>query len=334
MESPTGCPLPTPTTRVTPSTRVAQLAWMTAVIFCLTPYATPGLALAIGLGLALTLGNPYPVLGKKVSKPLLQVSVVLLGFGMNLFGVLAMARQGFLLAALTIGLTFLLGALLRRVLKLPRTTTTLLSAGTAICGGSAIAAVSLAIAATEAEISVAMGTVFLLNAVALYLFPVLGHVLRLTPVQFGTWSGIAIHDVSSVVGAASTYGPLALQTATTVKLARTLWIVPVALIAGLTLRPIVIPSAAKPSRKIPIPWFIGLFLLASMTSTFLPAVHHVAPFLQLAAKMGMTLTLLLIGTSLSRASLQAVGLKPVLLGLSLWLVISIASLVGLRYWGA
>lgn len=333
MGSPIGCHTPATSTITVKPTRMAQFAWVASVVFCLTPYASPGVALAIGLGLALTLGNPFPALIKKVSKPLLQVSVVLLGFGMNLFGVLATARQGFLLAALTIGLTFMLGALLRRVLRIPRSTATLLSAGTAICGGSAIAAVALSIAATEAEISIAMGTVFLLNAVALYLFPMLGHAMGLTPVQFGTWSGIAIHDVSSVVGAASTYGQVALQTATTVKLARTLWIVPVALIAGLTMRPPTDPQGAARPRNISIPWFIGLFLLASMASTFLAPVHHIAPRLQLAAKIGMTLTLLLIGTSLSRASLRAVGFKPVLLGLSLWLVIGIVSLVGLRYWG-
>jgi uncharacterized membrane protein YadS len=175
-----------------------------------------------------------------------------------------------------------------------------------------------------------MGTVFLLNAVALYVFPILGHALALTPVQFGTWAGIAIHDVSSVVGAAATYGPQALQTAMAVKLARTLWIVPVALIAGLTLRPAKDQPTPARSRKIHIPWFIGLFLAASMASTFLAPVHHVAPFLQLAARTGMTLTLLLIGSTLSRASLRSVGFKPVLHGVLLWLVIGVVALVALR----
>lgn len=308
--------------------------WLVAVLFCLTTYASPGLALALGLGLVLILGNPYPRIEKKVSKPLLQGSVILLGFGMNLYGILATARQGFLLAALTIGLTFLLGGLLQRILRLPRSTATLVSAGTAICGGSAIAAVSLAIAATETEISIAMGTVFLLNAVALYLFPLLGHTLGLTPVQFGTWSGIAMHDVSSVVGAASTFGQQALETATTVKLARTLWIIPVALIAGLIMRSPVEQSGVVQSRKIHIPWFIGLFLLASIASTFMAPVHKITPALLIIAKTGMTLTLFFIGTSLSWAALKKVGYKPVLLGLILWLVISLVSLIILRFFPA
>ena len=212
--------------------RVAKLAFLAATLFCLTSYASPGIALAAGLGLGLTLGNPSPGLIKKASKPLLQISVVLLGFGMNLQAIFAAARHGFVLALATIALTFLLGAGLRRLLRLDRSTATLVSAGTAICGGSAIAATALSIGAAEAEISVALGTVFLLNAVALYLFPVLGHAMDLSQVQFGVWSGIAIHDVSSVVGPASSYGQEALQTATAVKLSRMLWIIPVALIAG------------------------------------------------------------------------------------------------------
>jgi hypothetical protein len=200
-----------------------------AVLFALTPFASPGIALAAGLALALTVGNPWPAMARKVNRPLLQGSVVLLGFGTNVVAVLVAARHGLLIAAVTIAGTFLLGAALRRLLAIQPKTATLLSAGTAICGGSAIAAVALATSAAEAEISVALGTVFLLNAVALFLFPPLGHLLGLSQVQFGTWAGIAIHDVSSVVAAASAYGPEALQTATVVKLSRTLWIIPVAI---------------------------------------------------------------------------------------------------------
>jgi uncharacterized integral membrane protein (TIGR00698 family) len=291
------------------------------------------MALAVGLGLALTLGNPFPGMTKKVGKPLLQISVVLLGFGMNLYAIWAAAREGFVLALATILVTFLLGALLRRWLRLRHSTATLISAGTAICGGSAIAAVALAIGAAEAEISVAMGTVFLLNAVALYLFPMLGHALGMSEVQFGTWSGIAIHDVSSVVGAASSYGILALQTATAVKLSRTLWIIPVAFIVGWIRRPETKESATTQRRRITIPWFIGLFVLASVASTFVAPVHVVAPWLQIAAKSGMALTLFLIGASLSRSSLKAVGVGPVVQGLTLWIVISVTSLAALRWLG-
>ena len=312
---------------------LARLAFLAAALFCLTSYASPGIALAAGLGVALTLGNPFPLLIKKASKPLLQVSVVLLGFGMNLHAMFAAARHGFLLALATIALTFLLGAGLRRLLHLDRSTATLVSAGTAICGGSAIAATALAIGAAEAEISVAMGTVFLLNAVALYLFPMLGHAIGLSQLQFGCWSGIAIHDVSSVVGAASAFGQEALQTATAVKLSRTLWIIPVALIAGLAQRPPTATSAKTPATRVSVPWFIGLFVLASMASTFLAPVHAVAPLLQIVARTGMTLTLLLIGASLSRASLKAVGIRPILQGLVLWLVVSGVSLTALRWLG-
>ena len=281
---------------------LARMAFLGAALFCLTSYASPGIALAAGLALALTLGNPGPLLIKKATKPLLQISVVLLGFGMNLHAMFAAARHGFLLALATIALTFLLGAGLRRLLRLDRSTATLVSAGTAICGGSAIAATALSIGAAEAEISVAMGTVFLLNAVALYLFPLLGHAMDLSQTQFGVWSGIAIHDVSSVVGAASSYGQEALQTATAVKLSRTLWIIPVALIAGLSQGRPTAASSQAPTTKVSIPWFIGLFVLASVASTFLAPVHAVAPHLQTAAKTGMTLTLLLIGASLSRGA--------------------------------
>jgi uncharacterized integral membrane protein (TIGR00698 family) len=300
-----------------------------AGLFCLTRYGSPGAALAIGVLLALTVGNPWPAAVKRITRPLLQVSVVLLGFSMNVFAVLGAARRGFLLAAATIALTFALGAWLRHVLQLKRSTATLLSAGTAICGGSAIAAVGLAITAPEVEMSVAMGTVFVLNAVALYLFPVLGHALGLSQVQFGTWSGIAIHDVSSVVGAASSYGSVALQTATAVKLSRTLWIVPVAVAARFVSRQ---PRATAAARPVAIPWFIALFLLASVASTFLGPVHVVAPELQLVARTGMTLTLLCIGIGLSRSSLRSVGIRPVLHGLVLWIAISVGSLATLYYW--
>jgi len=284
------------------------------------------------LAIALVLGNPFPRFLKKVTKPLLQASVVLLGFGMDLHAILAAARQGFALAAATIAMTFLLGAALRRLLDLQRSTATLLSAGTAICGGSAIAAVALAIGAAEAEISVAMGTVFLLNALALYLFPVLGHALGLTQVQFGTWAGIAIHDVSSVVGAAATYGEQALQIATAVKLSRTLWIIPVAFVAGLWARRG--SGAKRPRGAVSIPWFIALFLLASVAGTFAAPVHAISPFLVGAAKVGMALTLLAIGAGLSRASLAAVGVRPVALGVVLWMVISVVSLVAVwRHFG-
>ena len=310
-----------------------RFALAASVLFCLTPWSSPGLALAIGVALALSLGNPWPSQVTRVSRPLLQVSVVLLGFGMNLSALAGAARQGFELAALSIGATFLLGAMLGRLLRVQRSTSTLVSAGTAICGGSAIAAVGLAITAAEGEMSVALGTVFLLNGVALYVFPPLGHLLGLSQVQFGVWAGIAIHDVSSVVGAASTYGAVALQTATAVKLSRTLWIIPVALAAGLMARRPEGGQGRNPQVRIAVPWFVGLFVLASLSSTWLGPVHRAAPVLTGMARTGMTLTLLLVGVSLSRASLARVGIRPVLHGLALWLVVSGGSLAVLRWLG-
>jgi uncharacterized integral membrane protein (TIGR00698 family) len=309
-----------------------------AVLVALSSFATPGFALAVGLTLALTTGNPWPAQARRIGKPLLQGSVVLLGFGTNLLAVLGAARQGLLIAAATIALTFLLGAALRRVLRIQPVTATLLAAGTAICGGSAIAAVAAATAAAEAEIAVALGTVFMLNAVALFVFPPIGHLLGLTQVQFGTWAGIAIHDVSSVVAAASVYGPEALQTATVVKLSRTLWIIPVALAARYVMQrgePVAeTADGQRPAKRvITIPWFIGLFVVASLAGTFIPGVHAVAPSLVHLAKTGMTLTLLLVGLTLSRSSLRAVGVRPVVHGFGLWLAISVMALLAVRLTG-
>jgi uncharacterized integral membrane protein (TIGR00698 family) len=320
------------------TTLPAKALVVLAVLLALSPFATPGFALAVGLALALTTGDPWPTATKKISKPLLQASVVFLGFGTDLFALFAAAQQGLAIAAATIALTFLLGWGLRRLLRIQPMTATLLSAGTAICGGSAIAAVAAATAAAEAEIAVALGTVFMLNAVALFVFPPIGHLLGLTQVQFGTWAGIAIHDVSSVVAAASVYGPEALQTATVVKLSRTLWIIPVALAARHVMLRREHASAAGEAttpRKgtIAIPWFIGLFVVASLAATFIPGVHAVAPSLVHLAKTGMTLTLLLVGLTLSRSSLRAVGVKPVVHGFGLWLAISVMALAAVRLAG-
>ncbi|HEY3382548.1 MAG TPA: putative sulfate exporter family transporter [Vicinamibacterales bacterium] len=319
---------------------VTKILFPLAVLFALTPFASPGIALAVGLAIALSAGNPWPAATRRISRPLLQVSVVFLGFGTNLIAVLAAARHGAPIAMATIAFTFLLGAVLRRLLRLQQSTAMLLAAGTAICGGSAIAAVALATAAAEAEVSVALGTVFLLNAVALYAFPPLGHALGLSQVQFGTWAGIGIHDVSSVVAAGSAYGQVALETATIVKLSRTLWIVPVALVARFAVlrgeeraAGADAPASSSPRRRIAIPWFVGFFLIASIAATFIQPVHDLAPFLLALAKAGMTVTLLLIGMSLSRSSLRAVGLRPLLHGVTLWLAISVMALAAVRWAG-
>ena len=314
-------------------TNLIRVVFLLGMLFSLSPLASPGLALALGLILALSFDNPFIAIGHRISKPLLQCSVVFLGFGMDLLILLRTGAQGLLFAAATIFSTFLLGLILARILRINRTTSALISAGTAICGGSAIAAVGAVMGAGDAAMSVAMGTVFILNAIALYVFPFLGHLMGLSATQFGVWSGVAIHDVSSVVGAASQFGDVALQTATAVKLSRALWIVPlVVLISWMpNLRdenePLITGTHAKRKTSLHIPWFIGFFLLASLARSFVPGIPEMAPSLTYIARLGLTLTLFLIGASLSRKSLQAVGIRPLLQGLLLWLFIATSSLI-------
>lgn len=323
-----------------PTGRAALFALLAS---CLIGWATPPVALVAGMLFALCLGNPYHHQGHKIAKRLLQICVVMLGFGMNLPVILRAGWNGSLFAALTIGTTLLLGYWIGRRLDINRNTSILISAGTAICGGSAIAAVGSVLAVTEGEIAVAMGTVFLLNAIALYLFPFMGHALHLSQHQFGVWAGVAIHDVSSVVGAALPYGSDALETATAVKLSRTLWIVPLTLAlvfaAGRSHRmkacgkPLdgaaLSPTTRKP--RVEIPWFIGFFLLASLARTYLPVISTWSPEISHVAKGGLTLSLCLIGASLSPRTLHLVGWKAAVQGILLWVFISVASLLLILY---
>lgn len=322
-----------------PASRLRQGLFLLAALFCLTPWGSPPLALALGIVLALTHENPFHRVSKQAAKWLLQACVVALGFGMNLAVVLEAGKNGLLLAAGSIVLTLGLGTLAGRWLRINAKTSALISVGSAICGGSAVAAVGSVIGAAEGEITVAMGTTFLLNAVALYVFPLIGHALHLSQTQFGTWAGIAIHDISSVVGAASHYGPTALETATAVKLSRALWIVPVAFGAALTFRaprPRTVtsdtvgfdprPADTATQGKLHIPWFIGLFLLASIARSIVPGIATLAPAISHLATMGLTLTLFLIGAGISANTLKIVGWKPLLQGTLLWLAISAGSL--------
>lgn len=311
--------------------------FVAGAVLCLTPWASPAIALAVGMALALTIENPLQKVGSQAAKFLLQASVVLLGFGMNLDAVLRAGERGLLFAMGSIAATLCLGTLLGRAMRINSKISALISAGTAICGGSAIAAVGSVIGAAEAEMTVAMGTVFLLNAAALYAFPLIGHALGLSQTQFGTWAGIAIHDISSVTGAASHYGLSALQTATAVKLSRALWIIPVSIASAAWFRAsqpelaIAPQSGSAPKRnsaggKLQVPWFIGLFLLASMARSFMPNFAGAADGLSHVAEIGLTVTLFLIGASLSAKTLRAVGWKPLAQGIVLWLFISAASL--------
>jgi uncharacterized integral membrane protein (TIGR00698 family) len=305
------------------------MLWQKTVFFllifaCLTPYASPPIALALGLLMSFTTGNPFSRKTGKLTRILLQSSVVLLGFGMDLTKVIEVGRQGILFTIATIFGTLVLGFFLGKLLKVGDKTSTLISSGTAICGGSAIAAVAPAIDAEAEEISVALVTIFALNSVALFVFPAIGKLLHLTPNQFGIWAAIAIHDTSSVVGAAARFGDEALQIATTIKLTRALWIAPIALLFALVYR------SKNPEKKIKItiPWFIFLFLLAILIKTYAPSVIQPSVFDSLVnlAKAGLTVTLFLIGASLSRKTLKAIGAKPLIQGVLLWIVISIVSL--------
>ena len=293
-------------------------AFVALLLFCLTPWCSPPIALALGLVLALTIGHPFRT--AKITKILLQISVVGLGFGMNVQKVMEAGRAGFVFTLATIGGTLLLGWWIGRLMRVDRGTAHLIASGTAICGGSAIAAVGPVIDASDEEMSVALGTVFILNSVALFAFPPIGAALQLTQTQFGVWSAIAIHDTSSVVGAASSYGVEALQVATTVKLARALWIVPLALGTAFAFR--------RRTAKVALPWFILFFVVAAFVRTAVPEQAPVWDFLVRVARVGLTVTLFLIGASLSRRSLAAVGVRPLILGVVLWLLISMAGLWG------
>jgi uncharacterized integral membrane protein (TIGR00698 family) len=295
-----------------------KVIFLLALILCITKWMSPPLALLLGLIIAQTTGHPFLHLNKKATTILLQVSVVGLGFGMNLQSALQAGKQGLLFTVVSIIGTLLLGALLGKLLSIDKKTSHLISSGTAICGGSAIAAVAPVIHAEEHQTSVALGIVFILNSIALFVFPVIGHMLQLTQSEFGMWSAIAIHDTSSVVGAASRYGEEALQVATTVKLTRALWIIPLALGTAVFFK--------SGEQKIKIPYFIGYYVLAMCLNTYVPAIKPFTPFIVAAAKTGLTITLFLIGAGLSRKNMRAVGLRPFIQGIVLWVVISVAAL--------
>jgi uncharacterized integral membrane protein (TIGR00698 family) len=287
-------------------------------LFCLTPWASPPIALALGLGLAQTVGNPFGAQTKKATAKLLQFSVIGLGFGMNAHAAVQAGKEGILFTVVSIFGTLLLGLLAGRWLGLGRHVVHLISCGTAICGGSAIAAIGPVLRARDEEMSVALGTVFMLNAIALFAFPPIGHALAMTQNQFGLWCAIAIHDTSSVVGAAAAYGNQALEVATTVKLARALWIIPVALGTAMIFK--------QKGVKITIPYFIFGFVAAMLLNTFVPAAKPLGPVMVSLAKIGLTVTLFFIGAGLSASVVRSVGPKPYVLGLLLWVVISASSL--------
>ena len=307
---------------------IALLSIITLCLLCdyvpalrfLSTWVTPPVVLFIGLVFALLCGQAYPTFNKQVSKKLLQYSVIGLGFGMNLQASLASGKEGMLFTIISVVGTLLIGMFIGcKVLKLNRNTSYLISSGTAICGGSAIAAVGPIIKAKDTDMSMALATIFILNAIGLFLFPVLGHWLGLSQQDFGTWAAIAIHDTSSVVGAGAAYGEEALQVATTIKLTRALWIIPLALVTSVIFR--------SNGKKISIPWFILFFIVAMLINTYLLADYpEIGKFIAGIARKGLIITMFFIGASLSVDVIKSVGIRPLLQGVLLWIIISAASL--------
>ncbi len=300
-----------------------QIIFAAIVLLCLFSIISPPVALLLGVIIVNVFGNPFIEFNHKAITFLLQFSVVGLGFGMNASSALSAGKEGFVLTVFSIFSTIIFGLLLGKWLKTERKTSHLISCGTAICGGSAIAAISPVIKSNENQTSIALGVVFILNSIALFVFPFIGHQLDLSQKDFGLWCAIAIHDTSSVVGAANKYGAEALQIATTVKLARALWIIPISLLTAVIFK--------NKNSKIKVPYFIGLFVLAMLLNSYVPQISVIAPGIVTLAKIGLTITLFLIGATLNINTLKSVGIKPLLQGIFLWIFIAGLSLTTIIY---
>jgi uncharacterized integral membrane protein (TIGR00698 family) len=295
----------------------AKIILILAFILCLSGWVSPPVALTAGIIFGLSVRHPYPQLSRNAARILLQISVVALGFGMNLHEVLRAGRSGFIYTALGIAFSLIVGLTLGKFLRIGGNASYLITAGTAICGGSAIAAIGPILRADDEEMAVSLGTVFILNSIALLTFPPIGNAMHLTQSQFGLWAALAIHDTSSVVGAAAKYGAQALVVGTTVKLARALWIVPLALVT----------AAVKHSKtRVPLPWFILFFCLAAVVNTYVPALGKIDRWAFNAGRLGLTATLFLIGTGISMATVKSVGWRPLLQGVLLWILVATVTL--------
>lgn len=301
-----------------PAPTWVKALFVVLVLACLLPVIKSPVALVAGFAFRFFLGHPFEKWNKKAVGWLLKIAVVGLGFGMNLGETVAAGRDGIGLTAASIAFILVTGYFMGRFLKIPRETTHLISSGTAICGGSAIAAVAPVIRASEKDISIALGVIFLLNSVALLIFPSIGHYFELSQHQFGLWSAIAIHDTSSVVGAAHAFGDEALQVATTVKLARVLWIIPLSFLSMFLFK--------GDNKKVTIPWFILLFVGAILLNTYVPLPDIATTGIPVASKALLVLTLFLVGAGLSIEKIKAAGWKPMALGLTLWVLVSVLSL--------
>ncbi len=292
-----------------------KILFIILAALCFFPVVSPPIALFLGIIFVNIFGQVFNA--DKIIKIVLQVSIIGLGFGINLKQALQAGSEGFLFTVFSITLIVVLGIVLGYIFRIDKIITQLISFGTAICGGSAIAAIAPILKADGKQTSVSLGIIFLLNALALFIFPEIGQYFHLSQNQFGIWSAIAIHDTSSVVGAASKYGHEALQTATTVKLARALWIIPISF---------VLSFLNKSGGKIKIPYFIGFFILAILVNSYFPAIKEVTDYVVDFSKSSLKVALFLIGIGLSFQNLKNIGIKPLLLGIILWVVISVISL--------
>lgn len=301
------------------NTTLVKVLFIIAMVLCISGFVSSPIALVGGFVFSYFLGHPFISLNSKAVGWLLKIAVVGLGFGMNLIETFNAGKDGFILTIFSITATLILGYFIGKLLKMDRKASHLISSGTAICGGSAIAAVAPVIKASEKDISISLGVIFLLNSFALIVFPPIGHWLGLTQHQFGLWSAIAIHDTSSVVGAAYTFGEEALNVATTVKLARALWIIPLSLVSVFLFK--------GKGKSIKIPYFIFLFILAIIMNSYLPIPEFITGGITSISKSLLVLTLFLIGAGLSVEKIKSAGWKPMILGISLWIFISISSVL-------
>lgn len=309
----------------------AKMIFLLGLLLAGSGLVSPPVALVGGIAYGFTVEHSLRREASSLAKLLLQVSVILLGFGMNLNQVIHAGRSGFLYTAISITAAVVTGLVLGKLFKIRGKASYLITMGTAICGGSAIAALAPITEANEEEISISMGTVFLLNSVALLLFPAVGWWLHLSQNQFGLWAALAIHDTSSVVGAAAKYGNQALAVGTTVKLARALWIVPISLVTASTMGRRAGSKSQVNRAKVKVPWFIFLFILASVASTYLTRLASIYADMNHLGKLGLTATLFLIGTSLSKKTLKQVGFRPLLQGVLLWIVVGCGSLAAIYF---
>jgi uncharacterized integral membrane protein (TIGR00698 family) len=299
----------------------AKIIFILALILCLSSWISPPVALSLGIIFGLSVLHPYPQFSRSAARILLQVSVVALGFGMNLHEIVKAGRSGFIYTALGISFSLIIGLAIGKFLRIGGNASYLITAGTAICGGSAIAAIGPILHADDEEMAVSLGTVFILNSIALLTFPPIGNIFHLTQSQFGLWAALAIHDTSSVVGAAAKYGAQALVVGTTVKLARALWIVPLALAT----------AAVKHSKtRVQLPWFILFFCLGAVVNTYVASFGNFDRWAFNAGRLGLTATLFLIGTGISVATLKSVGWRPLLQGVLLWTTVAASSLYLIR----